>query len=37
MIIKCPKCGNLVTDRVAECPSCGEILNAELKAAEIKA
>lgn len=34
MIIKCPKCGNLVTDRMAECPSCGEILNAELKAAE---
>ena len=37
MIIKCPKCGALASDRAAGCPSCGEILNAEAYAAEQKA
>lgn len=27
MIVKCPKCGNIVSDRSAACPSCGEVLN----------
>lgn len=37
MIIKCPKCGTIASDRTATCPSCGEILNAEVYASEQKA
>ena len=36
MIIKCPKCGTIASDRTATCPSCGEILNAEVYASEQK-
>ena len=28
MIIQCPKCGNLVSDKAAVCPSCGASLTA---------
>lgn len=29
MIIKCPKCGNLASDKSAACPSCGTALQAQ--------
>lgn len=28
MIVQCPKCGNLVSDKATVCPSCGASLTA---------
>lgn len=33
MIIQCPKCGNLVSDKATVCPSCGASLTAPQESA----